>query len=378
MQCMKLAPLKLAHLGGLTAQQFLRDYWQKKPLLIRQAFPGFGGWLTPDELAGLACEEDAQSRLVLKSRGKWQMEIGPFDEERFSRLPEKGWSLLVQGINHFLPEGAELLQQFNFIPSARLDDLMVSFAPDGGGVGPHFDSYDVFLLQGHGQRLWRVSQQNDMELVDGAPLRILKNFHSEQEWLLNPGDMLYLPPCCAHWGIAVGPCMTWSVGFRALSAQELGTQFLTYLQENLHLEEMYADPDLKLQPHPAEISTQMIAKAEAMLTAIRWGKADVARFLGEYLTEPKSHIVFSPPRRMTAAKFSERLAKCGVRLDLHSQMLFHGCTVFINGESLDAEAEILPLLQQLADRRALPPLSSGPVAALLCQWYNAGYLQFNR
>lgn len=377
MQCMKLDHLKLAHLRGLTAQKFLRDYWQKKPLLIRQAFPGFCGWLTPDELAGLACEEDAQSRLVLKSRGKWKLEIGPFDEERFSRLPKKGWSLLVQGVNDFLPEGAELLQQFNFIPTARLDDLMVSFAPDGGGVGPHFDSYDVFLLQGQGQRLWRVSQQDDMELVDGAPLRILKNFRSEQEWLLDPGDMLYLPPRCAHWGIAVGPCMTWSVGFRALSAQELGTRFLAYLQDNLHLEGMYADPDLKLQSHPAEIPTQMIAKAVAMLSAIRWGKADAARFLGEYLTEPKSHVVFSPPRRATLTKFGERLAKCGVRLDLHSLMLFHGFTVFINGESMEVEAEILPLLQQLADCRALPPLSSGPAAALLYQWYNAGYLQFD-
>jgi 50S ribosomal protein L16 3-hydroxylase len=374
---MKRAPKKIAHLGGLTARQFLCDYWQKKPLLIRQAFPGFGATLTPEELAGLSCEEDAQSRLVLENRGKWQLEQGPFDEERFSRLPKKGWSLLVQGVNHFLPEGAELLQKFNFIPTARLDDLMVSFAPDGGGVGPHFDSYDVFLLQGHGQRLWRVSEQEDMELVEGAPLRILKNFHTSQEWLLQPGDMLYLPPCLAHWGIAVGPCMTWSVGFRAPSAQELGTQFLAHLQEHISLEGMYADPDLKLQAHPAEISSQMIARVEGMLNNIRWDKADVARFLGEYLTEPKSHIVFTPPRRMAPDKFGERLQREGIHLDLKSQMLISGSTVFINGEAVNVEVESFPLMQQLADTGVLPPLQTGQVVELLCQWYNAGYLQFD-
>lgn len=369
--------MKLPHLGGLTAEEFLRDYWQKKPLLIPQAFPGFGNALTPDELAGLACEEDAQARLVLESRGKWQLENGPFLEERFSRLPKKGWSLLVQGVNHFLPDGAELLQKFDFIPTARLDDLMVSFAPDGGGVGPHFDSYDVFLLQGYGQRVWRVSEQDDMEVVEGAPLRILKRFQTSEEWMLEPGDMLYLPPRLAHWGIAVGPCMTWSVGFRAPSAQELGAQFLAHLQERICLQGMYADPDLELQEHPAEISAQMVGRVEAMLNGIRWDKADVARFLGEYLTEPKPHIVFEPPRRMSLEKFRERAEKKGIHLDLKSQMLVSGGTVFINGEAVETDAQTLPVLRQLADCRVLPPPDAGQVADLLCQWYNAGYLQFS-
>lgn len=367
--------MKLAYLGGLTVHQFLHEYWQKKPLVIRQALPGFGDTLTPDELAGLACEEDAQSRLVLKNRGKWLLENGPFDEARFARLPKKDWSLLVQGVNHFLPEGAELLRKFNFIPTARLDDLMVSYAPDGGGVGPHFDSYDVFLLQGHGKRLWRVSRQTDMELVEGAPLRILKNFHTEQEWLLEPGDMLYLPPRCAHWGIAIGPCMTWSVGFRAPSAQELGTQFLAYLQEKIQLDGMYADPDIKPQTHPVEISTQMIAKVSAMLKSIRWEKADVVHFLGEYLTEPKAHIVFTPPRRMTLENFKNRLKKQGLALDLKSQMLLSGNNVFINGESVEVNAAIHPLMRQLAEQRALPPVNEPLAMELLHQWHQAGYLQ---
>lgn len=370
--------MRLPHLGGLTAQQFLRDYWQKKPLLIRQAFPGFGDALTPDELAGLACEEDAQSRLVLESRGKWKLENGPFEEGRFSRLPKKGWSLLVQGVNHFLPEGADLLQKFSFIPSARLDDLMVSYAPDGGGVGPHFDSYDVFLLQGFGKRVWRVSEQDDMDVIEGAPLRILKNFHTSEEWLLEPGDMLYLPPRLAHWGIAVGPCMTWSVGFRAPSAQELGTQFLAHLQERICLQGMYADPDLELQAHPAEISEQMVSRVEAMLNNILWDKHDVARFLGEYLTEPKSHIVFSPPRRMALEKFRERAEVRGVRLDLKSQILLSGSLVFINGETVEVDAKILPVVHQLAENRVIPAPVQAQVADLLCQWYNAGYLEFDQ
>ncbi|MCX7627101.1 MAG: cupin domain-containing protein [Methylophilaceae bacterium] len=368
--------MKLPHLGGLTARQFLREYWQKKPLLVRQAFPGFGDALTPNELAGLACEEGAQSRLVLESRGKWRVEYGPFPEERFARLPKKGWSLLVQGVNHFLTEGADLLQRFDFIPTARLDDLMVSFAPDGGGVGPHFDSYDVFLLQGYGKRLWRVSEQTDMALVEGAPLRILRHFETSQEWLVEPGDLLYLPPRLAHWGIAVGPCMTWSIGFRAPSAQELGTQFLAYLQERICLEGMYADPDLKLQSHPSEISPQMIDRVARLLRDIRWNKLDVARFLGIYLTEPKPHVVFEKPRPLGLERFRSRLEKSGVALDLKSRMLISGTTVFINGEAVEVSPDALPCLRDLADRRWMKARCSVAVAELLRQWYNAGYLKF--
>lgn len=188
--------------------------------------------------------------------------------------------------------------------------------------------------------------------------------------------MLYLPPRCAHWGIAVGACMTWSVGFRAPSAQELGTQFLAYLQENISLDGMYADPDIKPQAHPVEISPQMIAKVSAMLKSIRWEKADVANFLGEYLTEPKPHIVFTAPRRMTLDAFTERLKKQGVILDLKSQMLLSGNNVFINGESVEIDATFLPMMQDLAEQRTLPPLAGSGAIELLHQWHQAGYLQF--
>lgn len=372
--------MKLTHLGGLTAQQFLSEYWQKKPSLIRQAFPDFADLLMPDELAGLACEEDAQSRLVLQQRGQWKLETGPFAESRFAKLPKKDWTLLVQGVNHFVPEAADLLQQFSFIPTARLDDLMVSYAPDGGGVGPHFDSYDVFLLQGQGKRLWRISDQADRALVKDAPLKILQHFETQQEWLLEAGDMLYLPPQYAHWGIAVGECMTYSIGFRAPAAQELATQFLGYLQENISLDGMYADPDLQLQAHPAQISTQMVSKVGAMLQAITWQNQDVARFLGQCLTEPKPHIVFAPPRQLSFDKFCARLEHDGVCLALTSQMLFYGDTVFINGECVQAESATQALLQQLASARFLPPIEapSDELARLLYQWHQAGYVLFRQ
>ncbi|MFM9912308.1 MAG: JmjC domain-containing protein [Methylophilaceae bacterium] len=362
----------------MTPQQFLSEYWQKKPLLIRQAFPGFVDLLTSDELAGLACEEDAQSRLVLQQRGQWKLETGPFAESRFAKLPKKDWTLLVQGVNHFVPEAAILLQQFNFIPSARLDDLMVSFAPDGGGVGPHFDSYDVFLLQGRGGRLWRISDQADKTLVKDAPLKILQNFETQQEWLLEAGDMLYLPPQYAHWGVAVGECMTYSIGFRAPSAQELASQFLAYLQENISLKGMYTDPDLESQTHAAEISAQMVSKVDALLQAVTWQTQDVAKFLGGYLTEPKAHIVFETPRRISLDKFCARLTEEGVALALTSQMLFHGGGVFLNGESILADGESLLLLQQLANNRQLPPIKSASrtLQTLLHQWYQAGYVIF--
>lgn len=374
---------RLALLGGLSAAQFLAEYWQKKPLLIRQAIPGFNGLLSPDELAGLACEEDVQSRLVSLKRGRWHVESGPFDEKRFAKLPERDWTLLVQGVNHHLPEAAELLQQFAFIPYTRLDDLMVSFAPDQGGVGPHFDSYDVFLLQGEGQRLWRISEQDDLALVEGAPLRILQNFNTEQEWVLEPGDMLYLPPHVAHWGIAVGNAMTYSIGFRAPSVQELVSEFLNDLQDRLQIPGMYADPDLQLQRHPAEIGTQMLNKVGAMLDQIRWQSEDVSSFLGRYLSEPKPHIIFDENTPLDLPRFVQQLPRCGIALAAKSLMLFHGNRFFMNGEQFTATEKQQHLLTALADDRRLEGacfdsaiLQETVLMQQLHDWYLAGYLHF--
>lgn len=367
----------LTLLGGLSVKEFLRDYWQKKPLLIRRAIPDFSGLLDPQQLMALACAPDAQARLVSHKRGLWQLQQGPFETEDFSRLGKTNWTMLVQGVNHVLPQAAELLKHFSFIPHARLDDLMVSYAPKEGGVGPHFDSYDVFLLQGAGHRRWQISEQKDRSLVAGAPLRILQNFTAEHEWVLEPGDMLYLPPHWAHNGIAEDDCMTYSIGFRTPSYQELGEQFLVYLQDNLCLDGMYADPDLKTQTHPSEISADMLQQVEHAIKQVKWGKSDIAGFLGCYLSEPKPHIYFDPPEKpWTRKRFQQAIQGSGIALDLKTQMLCHGDTVFINGEAHSVDKESYLSLRVLADSRQLDATANLPaeVLDLLYQWYSDGYI----
>ncbi len=363
-------------LGGMSPDRFLAEYWQKKPLLVRQALPGFGDWLDRDGLCRLAGRDDAESRLVQFKRGNWGLHHGPFEAEDLDALPARGWSLLVSGVNHLLAEGDALLNAFDFMPRARLDDLMVSFAPNGGGVGPHFDSYDVFLIQGLGRRRWEISDQTDLTLVPGAPLRILRHFEPTQSWELEPGDMLYLPPRFAHNGVALGDCMTWSVGFRAPKAQEIVGRFLDYLQDHLQLEGIYADPELERPRHPGEIPSRLLDWTEETIRKTRWNKSSITEFLGLYLSEPKAHVFFDPPARpYPPARFSQVVAKSGVRLDPHSQLLFRGRQFFMNGEKLEAPPGLSPMLRKLADRRQLPP---GPLHAdlleILYDWYRAGFL----
>jgi 50S ribosomal protein L16 3-hydroxylase len=368
-------------LGGMSVEKFLAEYWHKKPLLVRQALPNFGDWLNRDSLSELACQDNSEGRLVQFKRGECQLAYGPFEPEDLAALPKKNWSLLVSGINHLLPEGDWLLHRFDFIPAARLDDLMVSFAPPGGGVGPHFDSYDVFLIQGQGRRRWEISAQDDLTVVEGAPLRILKEFRVDESWELEPGDMLYLPPQLAHNGVALTDCMTWSVGFRAPKTEEIVGQFLTYLQDKIELPGMYADPDLKRPKHVAEIPAAMLDWAEKVIRAgARWDKADIADFLGRYLSEPKSHVFFDPPTKpKSLAAFTKAIQKHGVALDARSQMLFRGDVFFINGERLEASPVLRTLLRKLADQRYLLPgecahEQSQEMVALLHLWYQAGYL----
>ena len=370
---------KLSLLGGLTANDFLREYWQKKPLLIRQAFPRFNGLLDPQQLLALACAEEVQARLVTKQRGKFDLQQSPFEPDDFAKLgkSKSNWTVLVQGVNHFLPDAAALLKQFSFIPHARLDDLMVSYAPKGGGVGPHFDSYDVFLLQGSGHRRWQISAQADHSLIAGAPLRILSNFKVEQEWVLEAGDMLYLPPNYAHNGIAEDDCMTYSIGFRATAYQELAEQFLVYLQDRITVDGMYADPDLKTQNHPSEISTAMLRQVEQAIQHVRWDKEDIENFIGCYLSEPKPHIFFDTPERpISLVKFQQTIQKRGVKLDLKTQMLCHAGSIFMSGEAHQAPEKQYVFLRNLADKRESPAVQVGSaeLIELLYQWYLDGYI----
>ena len=364
-------------LGSLTPAAFLRRHWQKRPLFVRNAIPDCGAWLQPETLFELAAGDDVESRLVIHTRNRWTLQHGPFSRAQLRRLPDRGWTLLVQGVGQHQHEAADLLQRFSFIPHARLDDLMVSYAPPGGGVGPHFDSYDVFLLQGAGTRRWRISAQKNLDVIEHAPLRILKHFHHTQEWVAERGDLLYLPPRYAHDGVARDACMTLSVGFRAPRKQELAAQFLEYLQDELQLPGLYEDSDLTLQKHPAELSSATLDKISHILKDIRWSARDIHQFSGRYLTEPKAQTVFRPLRRpATLPAFVRQVATKGIRLALPTRMLFRGSDVFINGENHPLNAENRAALIQLANRRVARPFTpAAATARLLYAWYCAGYLE---
>ncbi|MES2674430.1 MAG: cupin domain-containing protein [Pseudomonadota bacterium] len=279
----------LTHLGEIPIETFLRDYWQKKPLLIRNAFPNFESPIDGDELAGLALEEEVESRLILeKGKTPWELQHGPFAEKVFAKLPESHWTLLVQAVDQWVPEVNELLNHFRFIPNWRIDDIMISFAPDQGSVGPHFDYYDVFLLQGLGQRRWKIGQECDVDSprLEGTPLNILQNFAAKEEWLLGPGDILYIPPGVAHWGIAEGDCMTYSIGFRAPSHADILTELSQDIASTLTNDLRFSDPQLRLQANPGEINADAIAQIQTILQQ-HFTAENIAHWFGKHMTERK-------------------------------------------------------------------------------------------
>ncbi|BCL74811.1 hypothetical protein JHS3_05470 [Jeongeupia sp. HS-3] len=342
-------------LGGITPEQFLAEYWQKKPLLIRQAWTDFPELIDLARLTELACSDDAESRLLECRNGKWSLEHGPFEPRRLARLPATDWTLLVSNVNNHVGHINDLLYRFNFLPYYRLDDLMISYAPPGGTVGPHYDSYDVFLLQVGGSKRWQISSDDAGNFVEDAPIRVLKDFTAEQEWILEHGDMLYLPPKYAHYGVALDPGMTYSIGFRAPKTQEIADKFLEFIQDELCLDGMYADPQRQVQTHPGEIDDAFVTSMADMLKQIQWDETSVRRFVGRYFTEPKPHVFFeAPDEPLDFDNFSAQVAESGVVLDLKSQMLFEHERIYINGDEVAAEPAALPALQQLADTRALP------------------------
>lgn len=357
-------------LGGMSPEVFLNEYWQKKPLLVRQAVPDFQGLVTDDGLRALACRDDAISRLIETRGSQWTLEQGPFSARRWSKLGQH-WTLLVQNVNHFIPAVAELFYSFDFIAHARLDDLQISLSPAGAGIGPHLDSYDVFLLQARGRKHWQISTQSDHELEPDVPLKILSNFRAEQEWVLEPGDMLYLPPGIAHCGTAMDDGMTYSIGFRAPAATELASEFLGFLQDQIQLDGRYADADARPARQPAELDAAMCRRVAAMLAGIRWDENTVTDFLGCMLSEPKAHVFFDGPKRPLApAAFAKRLARSGIALSLKSQFFFSEGRFYFNGEAFDADGEEAAVLMQLANTRCLPP---GVYGAILQDWLYDGY-----
>lgn len=364
------SPLPL--LAGLSPEQFMRRYWQKKPLLVRQALPGIKPPATRTELARMAASEDVESRLVSAFQDRWALYPGPV-----AKLPpfsKPGWTLLIQGLEQHLPVAADLLNQFRFVPEARLDDLMISYATDGGGVGPHFDSYDVFLIQVQGQRRWRIGRQPNAELRDDVPLKIIKNFEPEQEFVLEAGDMLYLPPGWAHDGVAVGECMTCSVGFRTPWRAELAKDLLGRLmddEDQAYANRMYADPKQAATATPGLVPEQLLAFArDAAERALREPRA-LERALGEALTEPKPRVWFE-----AGAEYAQDQ---GVSLDRRSRMMYDKFHVFINGESFRAAGRDATLMRALADDKVLTRKQVGALSAgareLLAQWVEDGWLQ---
>ena len=255
-------------LGALSPNQFLSDHWQRRPLLVRDALPAYRSPVTPDELAGLALDADVESRIVLEhgDAGPWELRHGPFKDADFRSLPERDWTLLVQAIDLWVPEVRELLQRFDFLPPWRFDDVMVSYAVPGGSVGPHFDQYDVFLLQVEGERRWEIAELPDgeAELLPKTDLRILRHFEATQQWTLSPGDMLYLPPGVSHWGVALTECLTYSIGFRSPTVSELLDDLAVEVLAQSH-ELHYCDPPLTSAMASEEIAPEFVKQAKDLL-----------------------------------------------------------------------------------------------------------------
>ena len=373
---------------------FLRDHWQKRPLLIRNPWGAWRNPLEPDELAGLACEQEVESRLITQQGDAWPntlgVENGPLPESRFSELGAKQWTLLVQAVDHYVPGVAALIEPFRFVPNWRIDDVMVSLAADGGGVGPHFDQYDVFLIQGLGKRRWQVGALCDAEteLLPNEDLRLLANFEATDEWLLEPGDILYVPPRVAHNGVAVGDdCMTYSIGFRAPSRHELITSFADDLVAEMEDDDRYADPDLKAQAHPGEISARALAALHAMVTEKLADRNAFARWFGGYNSTPKyPDIDWQPEAPVGAPELREALARSEpLCRNPASRFSFirqdaGGVLLFVDGGCFECTGETDALAKALCaqDRVIVDPelTNSNAAITLLAQLFNQGSIAF--
>ena len=371
----------LTHLGRMPVQAFLARHWQRAPLLIRQALPGFESPLTPGTLFELSTRDEVESRLVDSAGGRWRLRHGPFRRRSIPSPKRPGWTLLVQGVDLQLEAAADLIARFRFVPDARLDDLMVSYASDGGGVGPHVDSYDVFLLQALGKRRWRIERRPDPTCVPGLPIQQLARFRPQREWVLEPGDLLYLPPGVGHEGVAVGECITCSIGFRTPAWADLATIWSELQTADSPVRQaLYRDGRTAASAHPARLPTWMVEQAHRQLLRRQPARQDVALALLRHLSEPKASVAFEPPRRpMTRAKLADAVRRLGLHTDRRTRMLYSNRTLAINGELLPLpDPDQRRLMKSLADRRVLSVQAGRPLpdATLTClfEWYLAGWV----
>jgi len=353
----------------------MRRHWQRRPLLVRAGLQPATSPVTRAQLFAMAADGDVESRLVKRSGARWTVQHGPLPRRRLPPLRQPGWTLLVQGVDLFVEAAHRLLRPFRFVPDARLDDLMISYASDGGGVGPHVDAYDVFLLQLHGRRRWRVGRVRDQRLVEGAPLKLLRHFAASHEWLLEPGDLLYLPPGWGHDGVAAGECMTASVGFRSPRSDELAQALLLGLADaapDARAAALYSDRASAPTATPGRIPTglQQFARA-AWQRATRSPRA-LEHALGQWLSEPKPRVWFEP------ARASRSLGSRSIELNRRTRMLYDAHHVYINGESLAVAGRDGQCLRCLADARELPGAEvrrlSKATRAIVQQWLSAGWL----
>ena len=329
--------------GDITTDTFLHEYWQKQPLLVRNAFPHIQSPLTPSELAGLACEDDVNARLVIEHHelGPWHVVHGPLTEDDFNELPETHWTLLVTDVDKQVPAARALIDRFRFIPDWRIDDLMISYAPEGGSVGPHSDAYDVFLIQTSGQRRWMINREFDDTCVENTELRILQHFDASEDWVLDPGDMLYLPPNIAHYGIALNDCMTCSVGFRAPSLSNIISEYAEFIAATIDREQCFQDPDLAYQQNPAEIRHAALTRIKTLLTEqLTIDDDKLIQWFGEFSSEARSGLHPEPPEKQymsfhdfcTALIPENRIAQAPVSKFLYVRRQ-HRAWLFVDGKT---------------------------------------------
>jgi 50S ribosomal protein L16 3-hydroxylase len=380
---------------GLDAAGFLAEYWQRRPLLLPAGLPRFRCPLPADELAGLACEAQVESRLVLEhgAGGPWELRHGPFGENDFAGLPQSHWTLLVQDVDKHVPEVAAILQSFGFLPDWRLDDVMISYAADQGSVGPHVDDYDVFLIQAEGHRRWRLDAgpAPDFGCISGLDLRILQHFVPTHDWLLAPGDILYLPPGVPHWGIAEGECMTWSVGLRAPAWRELAADWCEHRGATALLTGRYRDPALSPQSHRGEVLAEVFTRIRSTLEQALTGADpdDFCAWLGASLTEPKEHLRPAPPEHpLTPADFRSSFEAQGLLLrhgwsrllfcrgNGGDDLLFAGGEVYRLPKAQGALLEIVTDDRDIRVDQVAQWLAQPAALGLLCALYNGGHYVF--